>query len=303
MDEGPKKGKARDLGIMDKLDSKLAPLQPIESIQYKERMLEEQFPYLDGPVADRQRAVPPKEATDLIKKKTLELGADMVGFSELDPENVVEGRPIGGWWAVTIVYAMDHDAISTAPEPRSGIEVTRAYYVLGEITVKLAAYIRSLGYKAYAHHPRSIESEIGSVLHKPIAKKAGIGEIGRNTLLLTPEFGPRVRLATVTTELEVVPTRPMSIGLAEYCLKCHRCQNKCPVGAIPEDKIEASPTGNPDHGTIKLWRLDFKKCLTMFIKTDGCAVCIKECTFNQPPEKAKAFVERTLGIEVELRTV
>jgi epoxyqueuosine reductase len=295
------KGEAMDLGIMSDIDFQLRTYQPAKSINYKARMAVEQFTSLDGPVADKRVVMGPEEATRTVREKALGLGADLVGFTELDPRFVVRDRPVGGRWAVSIAYAMDFDEIGTAPEERSGIEVTKAYYVLGAIVVKLAELIRALGYSAYAHHPRAFDGTIGSVLHKPIAQRAGLGEIGRNTLLLTPEFGPRVRLATVSTELEFVPTSPISIGLAEYCDRCKKCYKKCPTGAIPENRTEVSMTGDPGGERTRTWRLDYAKCLPFFVRTDGCAVCVKECTFNQPVERAEAFAEKALGKKVRPR--
>lgn len=294
-------GKARDLGIMTRLDEYLTPNQPPRSKEYRQKMLDEHFPTLDGPVSPERAELTAQEATERIRDRAFELGADLVGFTELDPKYVVKDMDVAGRWAIALAFAMDFQDISTAPDEKSGIEVTRAYYVLGEITVKLAAYIRSLGYKAIAHHPRSMYGRIGAILHKPIAQKAGIGEIGRSTLLLTPEFGPRIRLATVTTELEVVPDQPIDIGLAEFCDSCDRCYKKCPTKAVPEEKRSVSPTGDPTAEPMMLWRLDFDKCLPYFLRTDGCAVCIKECTFNQPLGKAMSFTERTLKRKLKSR--
>jgi hypothetical protein len=50
------------------------------------------------------------------------------------------------------------------------------------------------------------------------------------------------------------------------------------------------------------WRLHVDRCLEFFVKTDGCAVCIKECTFNQPTDRIKETLRKLLGKEVELRT-
>jgi ferredoxin len=295
------KGKAKDMGIMTRMDEYLAPNQPPRSKEYRQRMVDQQFPRLDGPVAKKKVDLSPEDATNLIKEKAFELGADLLGYTELDPRFAIKGEDVAGKWAVSLAIEMDYDDIATAPEERSGIEVTRAYYILGKILIELAAFIRSLGHKALAHHPRSMYGRIGAIHHKPIAYMAGLGEIGRNTLLITPEFGPRVRVATISTELEVVPDEPMDLGIAKYCDKCKKCMRFCPTGSIPEERTETTYIEAPRAEKVKVWRLDYDKCLPFFIRTDGCAVCIKECTFNRLPDDALGFLEKKIGKSLKSR--
>ncbi len=75
---------------------------------------------------------------------------------------------------------------------------------------------------------------IGHVSHREIAHKAGLGWQGKNNLLVNPEFGSRLRLATVLTDLELEPDPIDDAG----CGNCNICAEHCPVGAIggsPED--------------------------------------------------------------------
>ena len=65
--------------------------------------------------------------------------------------------------------------------------------------------------------------------HVIAAKYAGLGTIGVNHTLLTPEYGPRVRLVSVITDAEVHPD-PMIRG--ELCIECGRCVNACPQKAF-----------------------------------------------------------------------
>ena len=69
----------------------------------------------------------------------------------------------------------------------------------------------------------------------PYAIKAGLGEYGRLGLLITKEFGPRVRLGKIFTNLPLAPDRPIRFGVKEFCDTCRRCSEGCPVNAIPSN--------------------------------------------------------------------
>ncbi len=93
--------------------------------------------------------------------------------------------------------------INAAPRMPAVMESARQYAESGKIAVILAAAIRNLGYPARAH----IDSNY-RVIAPLVAKDAGLGEIGRMGLLMTPRLGPRVRLAVVTTDVPLVTDQP-----------------------------------------------------------------------------------------------
>ena len=61
-----------------------------------------------------------------------------------------------------------------------------------------------------------------TALSIPLAIDAGLGELGRNGLLITPEYGACVRLCKVFTDLPLEADRPVEFGLAEICQRCRR---------------------------------------------------------------------------------
>jgi epoxyqueuosine reductase QueG len=71
---------------------------------------------------------------------------------------------------------------------------------LALIACILADYIRELGFPARAHHVLN-----SRVLHEPIAAAAGLGDVGRNSGLVANKYGPGVCVATVTTDMPLVP--------------------------------------------------------------------------------------------------
>jgi epoxyqueuosine reductase len=79
---------------------------------------------------------------------------------------------------------------------------------------------------------------VGFLSFKHAAVSCGLGEIGRNNLLLTPEFGPHQRLCAIVTEapLEADPGRDLSL-----CNRCGRCVKACPSGALKDDRYDVDP--------------------------------------------------------------
>jgi epoxyqueuosine reductase QueG len=261
----------------------LTKRQPKENFAHIRRMTKEQLPFLVGEIAEERVDLTPEEATEKIKARALELGVDLVGITRLEAGHVLKGRPIAGPWAVAIAIRMDFDRISRAPGPDAGVEATRVYAEVGEAVVKLAEFIRGMGYPARAHHPRSFEDRPNDVLNIPIAIKAGIGCLGRHGLIITRKFGPRVRLGAVSTMLEMVEDEVSDSGAIDtYCRKCTRCFRMCPAGAIAGKK-------SVEHG-IEKFRTKGLMCAPYFAATDGCGICIKECDFNKPEDELEKMM-------------
>jgi epoxyqueuosine reductase QueG len=149
--------------------------------------------------------------------------------------------------------------------------------------VKTAEFIRKMGYPATAHHPRSFYGKKPTILHPIAAYEAGLGEMSRMGLLITEEFGPRVRLATVTTDLEL-PVAPghKEFGVEKYCENCRLCRDACEGGAIPDEK-------KMERGVLK-YTIDPYKCLPYFAEFDGCNLCVSKCAFNKGPEELREFL-------------
>lgn len=131
--------------------------------------------------------------------------------------------------------------------------VTRVYqmsYVLcrqisNTITYKLAKQIERHGYKAVMI-PATIPVEMsehkglfGDFSHRHAAVAAGLGHLGRNTLLVTPEFGSRIWLGSVITTAPLVATHATE-GLSPFCDGCYRCIEICPAEALSDNGIAAS---------------------------------------------------------------
>ncbi len=96
-------------------------------------------------------------------------------------------------------------------------------------------------------YPLPYHLEKGGLFLKDAAALSGIGVIGRNNLLLTPEWGPRIRLRSILLEGEWQPTQPLA-GFSP-CDACDGyCQRACPVTAFPDGRFSRPACGRQMAG-------------------------------------------------------
>jgi hypothetical protein len=251
---------------------------------FKEDIANFQYKHLTGEVnPNKTKFENSTQAGKVITKFSKEMGANLVGFTKVQDHFIFQGNDIGQKYAVVLGMEMNYDEIATAPEAPSGIEVLRTYWLLGHVLIKVGNFIRSIGYQAVCHHPRSFVGAPPTVLHTAAAYEAGLGEIGRMGLLITKEYGPRVRVATITTDLELPQGTQKTFGVEEYCKTCTVCRDVCDGDAIPDEKGEVRG--------FKKYTIDPYKCLPYFAKYDGCNNCVARCPFNKRPDELKKFLK------------
>ena len=99
------------------------------------------------------------------------------------------------------------------------------------IGYKIAKYLRHQGYSAL-HLPPSKQNNrfrTAPFYHMPAMYLAGLGTLGLNCSILTPEFGPRVFVTSILTDCALDAGTPLEDDL---CTQCRRCEKNCPIGAI-----------------------------------------------------------------------
>ena len=165
----------------------------------------------------------PVALTRIIKEKACWIGADMVGVAKLNPSWIYThwghqnvryshaaevGDPIEippeFNMVIVMIHEMGYEAIQRSP----GIEYDTdiAYSKGAWCTSSLATFIAELGYRAIPS-----VNELG--IDIAMAVDAGLGEMGRNGLLITRDYGPRVRISKVFTNLPLIPDSPIDIGV------------------------------------------------------------------------------------------
>jgi reductive dehalogenase len=226
----------------------------------------------------------PEEATERVKGFVLNLGANLVGVAEINPLWVYSHRGeifhenwedwgkeirLDHKYAVVFAEEMALELVGTAPHTPTTVESMKNYAKGADISTQLAAFIANLGYSATANHLRHYE-----VILPPLAVDAGLGEVGRLGYLMTKEFGPRVRLSAVTTDLPLVPDKPVDIGVADFCGFCKKCAVCCPSQSIPMDDMKAF------NGTLR-WKLNDETCFDYWGKVGtDCNVCMRVCPWS-----------------------
>lgn len=225
------------------------------------------------------------ELTMRVKEMARRLGASKVGVAKLNDKWVYSniGEIYYGNWedwgkkidlphrfAIVVATEMKRDMVMSSPHTPATIESIRNYSLGAYISVQIASLLANLGYEARAHHWRNYQ-----VLAVPTAVDAGIGQVGRNGFVIAPEFGPRVRLAVVTTNAPLMADEPSPVTVGEFCKTCTRCAELCPAGAI-----QTGPKG-VSNGTRR-WTADGTACLEEWANLGtACERCIAVCPWGR----------------------
>lgn len=223
---------------------------------------------LDRNPTDGKRQINPETLEELHRFAAF-AGADEIGFTLVPQEWVFKDTAIRYTRAIVLVMEMDKARMSLAPNPDTAVMVHETYNKLGQVSNKIADWLRERGYAAHAGHPLG-----GMALYPPMAQAAGSGWRGINGLVITPQFGPRVRLAAVFTEIENLPVYEGDEHewVLDFCESCRRCIRDCPPDAFYDSPIQH------ENGLVTV--LDNRKCFPYFVAYHGCSVCIKVCPFN-----------------------
>jgi len=206
----------------------------------------------------------PQELTDALRAEAKRLGMSRIGITANDPKYSFEHSDAEQLPNVIVcVQEQDWEATQTAPSDRAEMGAFHGYVEGLNRSAKLAEYLKSLGYRTA---PQGLAGD-GIMIKYAVA--AGLGQLGINGQLLTPEAGSRVRLVLITTEAPLVHDHPVDYGLHKVCDECQACVRNCPVGAIPKNR-------KPFRGVEKA-KLNSARCLPVVIQVSGCAVCMKVC--------------------------
>ena len=241
-----------------------------------------------GVVSPRQQLGDPVKMTADIKAFAKASGAALVGITTLSDEHRFEGFDDSYKYAVSIAVPMDREEMQYTPSERSYTEIFRIYREVGQVAIKVAAHIRSLGYPALAC--TNIVPDSTVVLHIPIAIQAGLGQLGKYGSMITKEYGSNVRLATILTDLPLILDAPVDLGVDDFCLNCKVCTTNCPPHAIFETKQIV-------RGEEK-WYVNFDKCVPYFASNETCGICIEVCPWSTPGGGV-LISEKMLGLRGE----
>ena len=232
-----------------------------------------------------------QQLTALLRAK----GAALVGVGSLEGIRLNAGKDRQLREAVEAEGM--HIGVSVAvPVPAPIVETlkeapTAAYYhayydlnrKLDDIVRTGERFLRKQGFRAFANTTDRVTKDGDSrtpLPHKTLAVRAGLGWIGKNCLLVTPEFGSAVRISSLLTDAPL----PVSARITRSrCGRCRRCVELCPAKALKGALWQEGM----DRSELFDWRICKKTQLARMIAATGirqdlCGLCFAVCPFTQP---------------------
>ncbi|TCX51690.1 reductive dehalogenase [Dehalobacter sp. 14DCB1] len=311
----------------------LYPIDPVTNKYANEPVFVPGLFHWDNSIAENRRSQgqqwkfnSTEEATKIVKKASLFLGADLVGVAPYDdrwtfadwsrpnhqPFKLPNGKTAyapfnvekyltkrevetyglikseANWekyagfkpkCIIALAFEMSYEAFRTAPSALCSAGPGVIYSKMAEMSYKLATFLRELGYNV-------IPSGNDTAMSVPIAVQAGLGEAGRNGLLVTQKYGPRVRIAKVYTDLELIPDKAKSFGVREFCRLCKKCADACPAQAISHEKearvLQPEDCGTSEAPYTEKWHVDAHRCHSFWsYNGNDCGNCIAVCSWNK----------------------
>jgi reductive dehalogenase len=241
----------------------------------------------------------PEALTETVKDTALFLGASLVGITRINPKWIFKPGwsryghheidldaklPAGVQYAIVMAIETNYNFVRHAPTAKASAAAGLGYSKMAFLSSSMAKFVAMLGYKAIA-------CGNDTTLSIPLAVDAGLGQLGRQGVMITPEFGPRVRLCKVLTDLPLIPTQPIDFGVTEFCESCEKCAEYCPSQAIQYGRRTHRPrTVSTNAGLLK-WPVNGEMCVEYWYKNGArtdkgmfhvdCYQCINVCPFNK----------------------
>jgi epoxyqueuosine reductase QueG len=254
-----------------------------------------------------------KELKEEIIKKSQDLGIALVGFAPVErwknppdelPNRFSEWIPPEYWpqsiypeakTVIVIGLPVQLPIVETAPSIYYHELYNTVNVALDMKAYELSNFLTEKGYPSI-FVPRDGYGDIDVLLKKPLAffshrhaaYLAGLGSFGQNNVLLTPQYGPRVRFTSIftTAEIEGDP-----ISGDDLCTRCLACQEECPVNAVKREGDFPPPVDKIACAT-RSKKLRKEYC-------SPCGICIKVCPVG---EDRKVFQRTDIGIYNEEKT-
>ncbi|MBW2564203.1 MAG: epoxyqueuosine reductase [Deltaproteobacteria bacterium] len=194
-------------------------------------------------------------STNEIKMKLRGMGADLVGIVSAEstilkehgesPEILLPGAKS----LISIGVSLNRTAVCSGNLALNRYDTMCVYERLNHISLDIVRLLSQQGAKAISvppYLPVDMGAETkgmkGEINHKTAGAAAGLGSIGLNRLLITPQFGPFIRLGTIITDMLLNADDPLK---KNPCDQCGLCAEACPAKAIQED-------GTLDYGACVL---------------------------------------------------
>ena len=226
----------------------------------------------------------PISLQERLRRLSRESGSALFGIADLGPAHQficgMGGQAVGEYPRAISIGMRLMDAVvdnhSPGEKPENSLYWHHVYNVvtpaLDRLSLRIALELQTEGHRAFpipASQPYNRETLKGVFSHKLASRLAGLGWIGKSSLLLTPDFGPRVRFTSVLTDAPLSPGFPLDTT----CGNCRECVVSCPAGAIknrefcPDEPVEM--------------RVNTRACAEYRV-AHSCGICVAKCPRGRP---------------------
>jgi epoxyqueuosine reductase QueG len=258
-----------------------------------------------GKINPRRTPVPdPAAMARHIKNVGRYFGADMVGIGRSHPALLYAGGSLldNGFIAegevgssappeelcrsypfvIVTPVAWDYDLAQAHRHPIGDAAYDTTLMETVMVLTALEGYIRELGYTALR----------GKVNPQAAALAAGVGELGRNGLIITEKFGARIHLSdAIMTDLPLVADKRIDLGVEDFCKICRKCAETCPTNSIT---FEGKQIFNGVEKYKIKWETCYKLRPIVSEHWNICLTCSTVCPYTKPNVWWRTLALRTL---------
>lgn len=218
-----------------------------------------------------------------LKEYLKSLGASLVGFADLTDVDTSSFKNMN--YGISFGIKIKSEiikGISDGPTKEYYEEYNRLNKALDEIVLSCAKYIEDRGYNAIGQTSTYVtnDDKLNTVLpHKTVATRAGLGWIGKDALLITPEYGSAIRISSVITDMPLITDTSIN---ESKCGNCTNCAAACPAAAIKGVAWNINSTRDelvdPFKCRKKARELSKEK---VGIEISICGKCIEVCPYTK----------------------
>lgn len=223
---------------------------------------------------------------DSLKMEMAHKGIDVFGTSDCTsyvPQHLKRLQ-----YAITIGVRLSDtvvDGIKDRPTKMYFHHYRTVNAMLDQCALYCVIELQRVGYNAVAIPASQTTNSAGiagDFQHKTAANLAGLGFMGKSGLFISKDFGPRVRYATILTDLEL----PSGEMVLPQCNECRLCVNACPCGAIVGNNWTSDMTRD-DVIDAALCSRHMKDKYQMIGRGSVCGICMAVCPFGSKRHKSK----------------
>lgn len=191
-------------------------------------------------------------------------------------------------------------AIPYSPINKTNSELQIASYALGDdyhdvLLQKLKAIVEFIEEKLGEKIPNRYYTDSGPVLERELAQRAGLGWIGKNSMLINPRAGSTFFLAEILLGIELEPDEKFS---TDHCGTCTRCISACPTQCILPNRTLDS------NRCISYLTIELKDEIPENLRNQignwifGCDICQQVCPWNRFAHPADSAFETKIPLPV-----